>query len=212
MHPTDLATRRLRVRTMPTSRELLARSLASKVPGLSRLLAEHIEYFGELLPHVFITDVARWAEDRTSIDAEVSRAVTASLERAYAWGDNDAIELIVVSFVGNFADSSPIVPLLGPLLRQEFNNLRQSNGSYTCPVCGYAGLSEPPRTASGGGSYEICPSCWFEFGVSDEDRGYSYPAWRQEWIEAGMPWRSAEIEPPPDGWNPEEQLRQVTDL
>ena len=45
---------------------------------------------------------------------------------------------------------------------------------YRCPVCGYPGLDEPPRTEESGASYEICPSCGFEFGVTDEDRGISY--------------------------------------
>ena len=197
---------------MPTSRELLARSLAFGIPGLARLLDDHIEYFGELLPHIFIADVVRWAEERASIEPEASCALAEQLDRAYEWGDSEVVELIVVSFVENLADDSPIVPYLGPLLRREFGNLRQPSNSHTCPVCGYAALSEPPRTSGGGGSYEICPSCGFEFGVTDEDRGYSYSAWRQEWIQSGMPWRSAAIEPPPDGWNPLEQVRQVTDL
>lgn len=211
MHAIGSHTRRPQVTIISTSSELLVRSLASRIPGLARLLAEHIEYFGALLPHLFIADLVRWAEERTSTDPAASRAVAASLDRAYEWGDSDVIELIVVSFVENLTGDSPIVPFLGPLLRREFENLRQSNVSHTCPICGYAGLSEPPRIP-GGGSYEICPSCWFEFGVSDEDQGYSYSAWRQEWIEAGMPWRSGEIEPPPDGWDPVEQLHQVTDL
>lgn len=84
--------------------------------------------------------------------------------------------------------------------------------TYQCPVCGYPDLTDPPRTASGGGSYEICPSCGFEFGVSDDDEGYSYSAWRQEWIEAGLPWRDADIQPPPEDWDPHEQVRRVTDL
>ena len=43
------------------------------------------------------------------------------------------------------------------------------------------------------------------FGVSDDDEGYSYRAWRQDWIQAGMPWRGAGDEPPTD-WNPVQQL------
>ena len=80
----------------------------------------------------------------------------------------------------------------------------------TCPACGYPALSEPPRSpTSGGGSYEICPSCGFEFGVTDGDRGLSYKQWRQRWIERGMPWDSAAIEPRPDGWDPLTQLQHL---
>lgn len=79
---------------------------------------------------------------------------------------------------------------------------------FTCPVCGFAGLEEPPRSPSGGASYEICPSCSFQFGVSDEDKGISCEAWRARWISSGMPWdkgRSA----PPRNWDPIRQLESV---
>ena len=75
-----------------------------------------------------------------------------------------------------------------------------------CPVCGYPHLSEQPRSASGGGSYEICPSCGFEFGVTDDDLGYTYEKWRQHWIDGGMRWDSDGIESPPERWDPARQL------
>jgi hypothetical protein len=78
---------------------------------------------------------------------------------------------------------------------------------HRCPVCGYPDLHEPPRSSTGGGSYEICPSCGFEFGVSDDDLGYSYERWRSEWVRDGMPWRSPR--PRPAGWDPAVQLRAV---
>jgi hypothetical protein len=78
---------------------------------------------------------------------------------------------------------------------------------YLCPVCGYPDLEEPPRSLrTGGGSYEICPSCGFQFGVTDDDLGVTYAEWRSRWIVAEMPWRSEGIEPPPLGWNPTSQL------
>jgi len=83
--------------------------------------------------------------------------------------------------------------------------------SHTCPSCGFAGLEEPPRRSpSSGGSYEICPSCGFEFGVTDDDRGFTYESWRARWIARGMPWESADIEPPPHGWDPRAQLANLT--
>lgn len=84
------------------------------------------------------------------------------------------------------------------------------SASYSCPACGYPGLTEPSRSPkSGGGSYEICPSCGFEFGVTDDDLGHTYADWRQEWIAQGSPWRSEGIEPPPAGWDPEAQLQRL---
>jgi len=38
-----------------------------------------------------------------------------------------------------------------------------------------------PHTPSGP-SYEICPSCGFQFGVSDDDQGYEYEQWREMWL------------------------------
>jgi hypothetical protein len=78
---------------------------------------------------------------------------------------------------------------------------------FRCPVCGYPGLDEPPRSAESGASYEICPSCGFEFGVTDDDRGISYEQWRREWIASGMTWWSRR--PPPPGWDPRAQLREL---
>lgn len=86
--------------------------------------------------------------------------------------------------------SAPVTPSLG-----------------TCPICGYEGLGEPARTESGGGSYEICSSCGFQFGVTDDDTGFSDAAWRWLWIAEGMPWTSVHL-PLPD-WDPGRQLSSV---
>ena len=79
---------------------------------------------------------------------------------------------------------------------------------FTCPICGYPYLSEPPREDDGDGSYEICSSCGFEFGVTDDDKGFTDESWRARWIALGMPWKSRTIKPPP-GWNPQQQLANL---
>jgi hypothetical protein len=81
--------------------------------------------------------------------------------------------------------------------------------TYECPACGYPGLEEPPHTASSGGSFEICPCCYFQFGVTDDDKGFTYESWREHWIAKGMPWESATHREPPVGWDPKEQLLRV---
>ena len=81
--------------------------------------------------------------------------------------------------------------------------------AFVCPICGYPGLMEPPRSSSGGGSYEICPSCAFEFGVTDDDKGYTYESWREKWIAEGMIWDKGRSSPPP-GWNARLQLKNLT--
>jgi hypothetical protein len=83
----------------------------------------------------------------------------------------------------------------------------QDGPPYRCPVCGYVGLEEPPRTEESGPSYEICPSCGFEFGVTDDDRGISYEHRRAEWVAGGMRWWSRR--PIPAGWDPRAQLREL---
>jgi hypothetical protein len=82
---------------------------------------------------------------------------------------------------------------------------------HICPVCGFPELEEEPRGELTGGSYEICPSCGFQFGVSDDDRGFTYEQWRQQWIDGGLVWDKGRTEPPPD-WNPAEQLRNVVSV
>jgi hypothetical protein len=72
---------------------------------------------------------------------------------------------------------------------------------YTCPICDYPNLSEPPRSEFGGGSFEICPSCGFQFGVNDDDEGISYETWRRRWEAAGMPWSSLALKEPAS-WKP----------
>lgn len=79
---------------------------------------------------------------------------------------------------------------------------------HQCPVCGFPGLDEAPRSESGGGSYEICPSCGFQFGVSDDDEGFSEAEWREQWVVEGMPWRS-KGQQPPARWNPRRQLTRA---
>lgn len=76
---------------------------------------------------------------------------------------------------------------------------------HYCPVRGFVGLEHAPRSAEGGGSYEICPSCGFQFGVDDDDRGVSAQAWRERWVRGGMKWASRGISPPSD-WDPARQL------
>ncbi len=70
---------------------------------------------------------------------------------------------------------------------------------HDCPACGYDRLKEPPRSPSGGGSYEICPACGFQNGVDDDDKGISPAAWAKQWIAAGADWSSQGIAQP-KGW------------
>ena len=79
---------------------------------------------------------------------------------------------------------------------------------HTCPVCGFPKLNEPPRSPSGGGSYEICPSCGFQFGVDDDDKGVTFDQWRERWVAAGSRWSSKGITAP-KGWDAKAQLKTL---
>ena len=72
---------------------------------------------------------------------------------------------------------------------------------HTCLVCHYPKLKEPPRSPSGGGSYEICPSCGYQYGVDDDDRQISHAQWLKKWQTAGCRWSSQSIKQPKD-WKP----------
>ena len=83
---------------------------------------------------------------------------------------------------------------------------------YTCPVCTYPSLWSPPRhPVNGGASNEICPSCGFEFGVTDDDKGFSYKQWRMKWVSDGMPWDLKGLTKRPDDWNPDRENIEAMD-
>lgn len=76
--------------------------------------------------------------------------------------------------------------------------------TWTCPVCGYRNLEFPPRDKQGHASHETCQSCGFEFGVSDDDLGFTYDDWRESWAADGFRWYGTA--PVPNGWNGRDQL------
>ena len=78
---------------------------------------------------------------------------------------------------------------------------------HTCPVCGFPNLTGAPRSPGGGGSFEICPSCGFQFGVSDDDAGFTFAQWRIRWQKGGMKWAS--VSPAPKNWDAAAQLETL---
>jgi hypothetical protein len=86
--------------------------------------------------------------------------------------------------------------------------MRTSATTNICPVCGYDELHEPPRNKRGGGSLETCPSCGFQFGVTDDDQGRSYDEHRQQWIKEGMKWAGSKRKAR-DDWNAQSQLASL---
>lgn len=70
---------------------------------------------------------------------------------------------------------------------------------YTCPVCAFTGLDEPPD------DFTICPSCGTEFDYHDLIR--TYEELRSRWIATGPAWHSSVI-PAPFQWKGMEQLKR----
>ena len=68
---------------------------------------------------------------------------------------------------------------------------------YTCPVCGYDKMTEPPE------GYYICPSCGTEFG--NDDTLFTHEELRDLWVEHGAVWFSRATRPDYN-WNPYQQL------
>lgn len=77
-----------------------------------------------------------------------------------------------------------------------------------CSACGYRFLKLPQLSASGGPSHEICPSCGFEPGYTDDEQGLSFEQWRTQWVERGMAWFSSGQSRPAD-WNPVRDLHAL---
>ena len=78
---------------------------------------------------------------------------------------------------------------------------------FRCPVCGFRSLSEPVCSSEAGWSYEICLSCGFEFGFTDEVHFVSYSSHRAAWVTTGMKWSSSR--PVPRGWDAALLLREL---
>jgi hypothetical protein len=79
---------------------------------------------------------------------------------------------------------------------------------HTCPVCGWPELRDPPRNEAGAASFEICPSCGFEFGYDDDAQGLTHEAARAGWIAGGMKWWSTS-RLAPEGWDASQQLARA---
>ena len=71
--------------------------------------------------------------------------------------------------------------------------------NYTCPVCGYDELEDPPS------NWNICDSCGTEFGY--HDARISHEELRRRWVANGARWHSPDF-PPPIHWSAIEQRDQ----
>lgn len=100
--------------------------LLADVPELRSTYEEHLSQNGELLPHVFMADVTRFALAATGKSKEEAalKRLLQCLEDGLNSGQKEVHELILASFVENLAgeDSravSRLKALMGPRLRWE---------------------------------------------------------------------------------------------
>ena len=84
--------------------------------------------------------------------------------------------------------------------------MHSTSSGFLCPVCGYPDLEEAAYSPQGLASFEICPCCRTEFGYQDFAR--THAELRIDWLARGAKWES-KSHPPPDGWDPYEQLRSA---
>lgn len=90
------------------------------------ILEEHLdEQEGEVLPHLLMADIERWAEKAVSDPQERSllERVLGFIELEYPGADEETQELIVVSFLEHFprpnCPGAELRSLVGPNLRRE---------------------------------------------------------------------------------------------
>jgi hypothetical protein len=105
--------------------------------------------------------------------------------------------------------------MLGHVTEDARRSIEAGDPRLRCPVCDAPELTRPPYAEYTGvvpadakppyedlfgmASYEVCPSCGFEFGNDDNPGGSAQPSsfedYRQEWQSRGAP----RFWPPADG-------------
>ncbi len=102
--------------------ELLARRMVAKFPNLEPLLTDHLaDMEGELLPYLFLADVARWADEQATTDPDAAKDLIEWLEAEFnsaADPEKDLIALGFVEVIPIAPDGNPLLKLLGPTLHE----------------------------------------------------------------------------------------------
>lgn len=103
--------------------------LVREVPDLVQILEQHINEYGEILPHVFFGELTRYVLQclRTSTasghtrNQVILRQILGRLEDGYATGEDVVTELIGVSFLENLSGEEgreALRDLMGPHLSE----------------------------------------------------------------------------------------------
>lgn len=117
---------------MSASTVALVGAIFHRFNELQPLLAEHLkEQDGEVLPHLLMADLERWAEAELGKGQEGSRAsvqaVLEFLEDAYATQGDEVEELIAVSFLEHLPRAgepgSELRTMVGPRLAEQLRRI-----------------------------------------------------------------------------------------
>lgn len=110
-----------------TASEDLVRRVVTAFPALEPVMAEHLtDQEGELLPYLFMADVARWAQANYPSDPRQVGDVVDWLEREFvraAAAEKDLIGLGFVETLPYPPAGSPLLLRLGPELTQVARDL-----------------------------------------------------------------------------------------
>ncbi len=101
----------------------LCRELADKIPALKPVFDDHLDYYEELLPHVFFGDVTRFSEDcfKSGGDIEALQQLLDILDANLADGHVDVQNLIAASFIEHHPNMAEIRSMSGARLGTEID-------------------------------------------------------------------------------------------
>ena len=111
--------------------------LSNAFPAVARLRSEHTRENGELLPHPFLGDVARYAislfESAGDVTKQELRMLCSFMENEYASGTPSVRALIALGFLENLAGPPEpywrIRTVLGPELRKAIEEMWPARGA-----------------------------------------------------------------------------------
>src|SRR5438094_274211 len=112
-----------------TPSEAAVKLLVTAVPALQRLLDEHEAAYGELLPTVFLGEVAKWVIPSLDggSDADSARSALDVMESLIVAGDSQVKDLVATGFLEGLPPGSlhddRLRSLLGPALRRDLTEL-----------------------------------------------------------------------------------------